>query len=85
MLEFEIFDSHDILKFDVVIIIALLSLIFDISSALIGNKKIYFLKRCCISCLHATVSQVTFISIALLTIQILSKQLHNIKIGKPCQ
>ncbi len=27
-------------------------------------------------------SQVTFIYIALLTIQILSKQLHNIKIGK---
>ncbi len=27
-------------------------------------------------------SQVTFIYIALLTIQIVSKQLHNIKIGK---
>ncbi len=31
---------------------------------------------------HFLSSQVTFIYIALLTIQIVSKQLHNIKIGK---
>ncbi len=31
------------------------------------------------------VCQVTFIYIALLTIQIVTKQLHNIKIGKLCQ
>ncbi len=42
------------------------------------------MNKCIVSCICEYIykSQVTFIYIALLTIQIVSKQLHNIKIGK---
>ncbi len=45
---------------------------------------IYLLKRTQAALARSSSSQVTFIYIALLTIQIVSKQPHNIKIGKLC-
>ncbi len=45
----------------------------------------FFIQKLLVDGFLFLVCQVTFIYIALLTIQIVTKQLHNIKIGKLCQ